>query len=148
MSDAAALAAALEALARRVDEATRESVGLVAHLMQAEVMKQAPVGVTGNSTNAPGDLRRSVDVQGPYGGDGSYEARVGPTMVYSRQREFGGHIYPRSAKMLRFRKFGVTYYRRHVYQKPNPYTKRGYDAGLPKVPALVAEKLTVAIEGG
>jgi hypothetical protein len=85
--------AGLDALSLRVDAATLQSTADALHLFQAAGMLRAPVGTPGNTTNAPGDLARSIDVEGPEGGEGVYEGRVGPTVIYGRQREFGQH-YP------------------------------------------------------
>lgn len=140
--------AGLDALEQRVADATRQIVADAAHLIQADSMGFAPVGVVGNSTNMPGDLRRSIDVEGPVGGDAVWMARVGPTVVYGRQRELGGPIYPQRAKRLRFVKFGVVYYRHRVYQHPEPYMKPGRGAALPEIEAVASERIAIAVEGG
>ena len=145
--DVSGTIAGLDLLAKRVDQATRQIVADVAHLFQAAGIDEAPVGVSGNSTNAPGDLRRSIDVQGPTGRDGIYEALVGPTVVYGRQRELGGAIYPVTATFLRFEKFGVVYYRTRVFQEANPYMKRGYVQTLPSIEPVARERLRAAITG-
>ena len=85
--------AGLDALGLRIDGATRQATADALHLFQAAGMLNAPVGTPGNSTNAPGDLARSIDVEGPEGGDGVYAGEVGPTVVYGRQRELGGTIF-------------------------------------------------------
>ena len=110
-------------------------------------MEKAPVGVTGNSTNAPGDLRRSIVVEGPAGGDGIYSGKVGPTVIYGRQRELGGDIYPVHARALVFTKFGTVYTVQRVYQKPEPFLKPAYDEHLEDLEALAYEHGLAAIEG-
>jgi hypothetical protein len=149
MADVEETIAALDALALRVRGATRDTVADAAHLIQASSMGFAPVGTAGNSTNMPGDLRRSITVDGPVEtGDDSWEAQVGPTVVYGRQRELGGAIYPQSASRLRFEKFGHVYYRWRVYQLPHPYLKPGEEAAMPAIEAVRDERLTIAITGG
>lgn len=157
--------AGLDALEQRVADATRQIVADAAHLIQADSMGFAPVGVVGNSTNMPGDLRRSIDVEGPVGGDAVWMARVGPTVVYGRQRELGGPIYPQHATALAFTKFGTrlvigpevhpgawdntVYLRRPgVYQHARPYMRPGRAAALPEIEAVASERIAVAVEGG
>jgi hypothetical protein len=96
--------AGLDALSLRVDAATLQSTADALHLFQAAGMLRAPVGTPGNTTNAPGDLARSIDVEGPEGGEGVYEGRVGPTVIYGRQRELGGAI----DKLDGYMKFSTT----------------------------------------
>lgn len=147
MADVDATIAALDALMERVDDATGQIVADGLHLIQAASMGFAPVGVTGNSTNAPGDLRRSIIVEGPARvGDHQWTGRVGPTVIYGRQRELGGAIYPQTARSLVFTKFGTTYYRQRVYQHPQPYMKPGADAAIPNIAAVRDARLSEAIQ--
>lgn len=146
MADVEATIAALTALGTRLDDATRQATADVLHLFQGAIMANAPVGKAGNSTNMPGDLRRSVLVDGPHAvGDHTWQGEVGPTMIYSRQRELGGHIFPKTARWLRFTKYGTVYYRKHVYQAPNPYTRRGYNEVLPSVEGVVEARIAAAV---
>lgn len=148
MADVQATITALSALEVRVNDAVRQATADVLHMFQAAIMENAPVGVAGNSTNAPGDLRRSVLVDGPHAiGDNTWAGEVGPTMVYSRQRELGGPIFPKRATFLRFTKFGTVYYRRRVFQHPDPYTKRGYEAVLPAVWGVYEGRIATAVGG-
>lgn len=133
--------AGLQLLSMRVGAATKLITADAAHLIQAESMKAAPVGMAGDSTNAPGDLRRSIDVEGPVKVPGGFFARVGPTTVYGRQRELGGDIYPRTARLLE------TVFSAHVHQKPNPYMLRGEMAAIPKIEAVANARLAAAIGG-
>lgn len=151
--------AGLDAIVKRVQEATRQVTADAAHIIQAQSMQEAPVGVYGNSTNAPGDLRRSIDVQGPEGSGGRYMARVGPTVVYGRQRELGGDIYPKRGTYLAFhwgREPGTTglphlsdgrVLVRHVYQPPNPYMLRGEMESLAMIEAITKERMAAAVVG-
>lgn len=127
-------------------------------------MAHAPVGVGGNSTNAPGDLRRSIIVTGPVPAPDGWAGEVGPTMIYGRQRELGGPIFPKSASALKFTKFGTVYVigpsvipsvsighvfmrRPGVYQKPEPYMLPGYLEVMPSLPAVVDGNISAAIGG-
>jgi len=153
--------AGLDLLEKRVDEGLREAVAQVAHAFQIAGMQQAPVGIAGNSTNAPGDLKRSIDVEGPVAGAYTYVAMVGPTVVYARQREFGGDIYPHAATYLAFHwgkhptgEDGTMptladgrVLARHVFQVENPYLKRAYDQTLPAVSGIVDEHIGAAVMG-
>jgi len=160
--DASGTIAGLDLLAKRADAATRDIVADAAHIVQANVMAVTPVGVPGNTTNPPGDLRRSLDVEGPTGSDGTYVARMGPTKVYSRQRELGGHIYPGRARSigsegiggtspgkqyLVFTKFGVVYKSIHVYQHPRPYMLPGLKASGPQIDTMIEERMGAALVG-
>lgn len=159
-SDVSGTIAGLDALVRRVHDATEQSVSDVAHMFQGLAMKLAPVGSPGNSTNAPADLARSVEVDPIVGGDGVYATRVGPTVVtrnpgpggrvynYSRQREFGGEITPRVAQRLRFSKGGRVYFAHRVMQAGSHYLGRARADGAPFVETLVDKNLTIAVEGG
>lgn len=147
MADVAATLAALDVLSARFDAVMPEIVAEIAHTMQVAIMANAPVGTPGNSTNMPGDLRRSIQVDGPTPvGAHGWEARVGPTTVYGRQRELGGDIYPTTKKVMAFTKFGERIFTRHVYQKPDPYTKTGYDESEGSVSLIVYEQLAAVIE--
>jgi hypothetical protein len=137
----------LELLGMRVDHATRRIVGDAAHIFQAEGMKLAPVGVSGNSTNAPGDLARSIDVEGPRDVGGVYLARVGPTVVYGRQRELGGPIYPTAASILHFVKFGQDVFTMAVRQGPRPYMLPARAQGIPLVEAMANARIAAVLEG-
>jgi hypothetical protein len=154
--EVSATIAGLEVLGQRVDEAVRQSVEDALHLFQAAGGREAPIGVEGNSTNDPGDLARSFDIEGPYGGDGTWAGRVGPTMIYARQRELGGPIVPEEdnstndpgdlrAPLLHFTVFGDEVFTPRVYQFPNPYTKRAYDLTLPALPEVVGAHVEAAL---
>jgi hypothetical protein len=146
--DVAATIAGLGAVGNMINETTGKAVGDVAHLFEARISIEAPVGTPGNSTNAPGDLGRSVIVTGPIGGDGVYEADVGPTMIYSRQRELGGRIYAKNPSgLLTYVKFGHLYRKPSVYQVGQYYTKRAYDFSETAVETIVIEDFALALAG-
>lgn len=161
--DVDATIAGLEDLGRRVDEATQRIVTRSAHVFQALAMKNAPIGDPENSTNEPGDLSRSMDVQdgaGIGGGDGVYMARMGPTVTtanpgrggeifnYGRQREFGGEISPNISPNLVYTSFGEVYRRASVFQEGAHYLLKSRAEGGPEVEGVIYEELTVAVEGG
>ena len=143
--DVARTLAGLDALLARMDLGVKQSIADAAHLIQAAAMEKAPVGTPGNSTNAPGDLARSIEVEGPTGGDGIYAAELGPTVIYGRQRELGGEIYPQIASALHFFRFGEEIYTRHVHQEPEPYMLPALEENwvdiIPLVNARIAEVL-------
>lgn len=158
--DTAGTIAGLDALAHRVNSAVERIVSKGAHLFQAQAMINAPVGDPENSTNDPGDLQRSIDVEGPEGGGGAYVARVGPTVTtanpgrggeifnYGRQREFGGEIFPKVSTYLVFRSFGLWAKKTSVFQVGSFYLTRARDEAQPDVERVIEAELTVAIEGG
>ena len=143
--DVADTIAGFEMLIDRVNAATEGIVGDALHLIQLAAMRNAPIGTPGNSTNPPGDLARSIDVDGPYGGDGLWAGEVGPTVIYGRQRELGGDIYPRTAKALHFWRFGEEVYTRHVYQAPEPYLAPAEAESLPAIQTMADERIAAAI---
>ena len=101
-------------------------------------------GTPGNTTNAPGDLAASVIVDGPIGGNGYYWGATGPTLIYAKQRNFGGYIFARNVTFMRFTIFDRVFYRRMVDQTTpesgaQHYMERAFDAALPAVEILAAE---------
>ena len=156
--DVAKTIAGLELLKARVDHATERIVVQAAHAYQAKAMIFAPVGEADNSTNEPGDLRRSIIATDPEGGGGRYLSRVGPTVItanpgpggsvfnYGRQREFGGLLWAKASLYLAFQSHGLWARKLFVYQFGSHYLLRARmdtDIG-----AIIDANLTVAIEGG
>lgn len=151
--------AGLDALAARIEEAAREVCARAAHIFQAEAMQTAPRGIGGNSTNATGDLARSMEVDGPSGAEGVYAARMGPTVVtrnagpggtvlnYGRIREFGGVITPKVSKALAFDRFGEHVVTSRVEQQGKHYLLRAREEAAPAVDAMVIETVAAAVEG-
>jgi hypothetical protein len=68
-------------------------------------------------------------------------------VIYGRQRELGGPIYPQRAVALRFTKFGIVYYSLRVFQTANPYMLRGETAAIPQVAAVAHERVMLALMG-
>lgn len=139
--------AALGDLGKRMDTAAFNTVKDGLDLIQLSARAKAPVGTPGNSTNAPGDLGRSIEVEGPAGDGGIYSGKVGPTVIYGRQRELGGDIY-KSPGWMKFMwgDKGLTF-AHHVYQKPEPYLKPATEEQLPNLEVLAYEHALAAIEG-
>lgn len=151
--------AGLELLAKRVTDATEAIAADAAHVFQERAMEFAPVGMAGNSTNAAGDLARSIHVEGPYGSGGGYVARVGPTVTtanpgpggvtynYGRLREFGGTVVPHVSAALVFTKMGQTYTRASVTQVGSHYLLRARLEGMSAVEGRIQVRLTWAVGG-
>lgn len=146
MVDVNAAIAALVDIQAAMDAACREIVVDGAHIVQAASMGFAPVG----DRPGGGQLRRSIDVKGPMPSPlGGWEAKVGPTVIYGRQRELGGAIFPVRAKALHWvDAAGVEHFALRVYQHPEPYMKPGLAASRAAVYAMAEAKVAVVIEGG
>lgn len=140
-------------LAGRIDRATRDIASDALKLFQLAGMKEAPVGTPGNTTNPPGDLSRSIDVDGPSGGSGVYTGQVGPTTIYGRQRELGGDIYPKNVLHGTYTKFGTQYSygpgfgKGYVHQEGDHYMLRAYGATLPAVKIMADARVVAAVAG-
>ena len=152
--------AALLALDGRIDEATKQIAGDAACVVRDMSALYARSGSPGNSTNPPGDLKRSIDVEGPVGGDGVYMARVGPTVEsmnpgpggsirnYGRIQELGGVITPRVSQRLAFTIYGEFRTAMFVVRPPRPYMKPGREQSLPHIEELASSEIAKAIAGG
>ncbi len=79
--------AALQAMAGRVDMASRATVGDAAHMVERQTKLNA-TGRPGPKVRS-GRLRGGIRVVGPRRAAGGWEAMVGPTVVYSRRIELG-----------------------------------------------------------
>jgi hypothetical protein len=144
--DASATIAALTVLSGRFEADAKQVTEMALEQVRNLGALWAPAGIPGNSTNAPGDLKRSIDISPIVRiREGEYTGRVGPTVIYGRQRELGGHIYPRRARVLHFWKFGQEVYTHHVYQPPHPYMKPGRAAALPIIRARTDVIITATI---
>ncbi len=67
-----------------------------------------PVGVLGNSTNPPGELKASIQIYSRSGGgSGRVVYQYGTDLIYSKQREFGGDISAKNVPYLVFSIFGT-----------------------------------------
>ena len=128
MPGESAAIAEIDKLIARLDAATAKGVMTGILDVEAKAKALAPIGPS-HGGDAPGDLRRSIQSQGPARlGQGRYAARTGPTTRYGRIRELGGHIYPVRAKALRWQDGTGWHTAGHVYQKPHPYLKPAVSA--------------------
>lgn len=147
--DVSSAVAGLDAIAAAVTAATADITYDAAERFKLGEEWNIKPGTAGNTTNPPGDLARSIDIEGPVGGEGVYESRVGPTVVYSWQREMGGPI----DKLDGWMKFiwgerGLVY-AHHVFQEGTFYRERAYDEILPDIEPMAIERIAEAIaEGG
>lgn len=127
--EVAATIAGLEAWLDRMRAATRDAVAEGASEINWLARANAPIGLP-----TPGRLKASIRVTGPYPlSRDAYAAKVGPTVVYGRIRELGGHIWPHGHPFLAFQwaQAPPTMRRlpdgrvlaRHVYQRGRPYLK-------------------------
>lgn len=138
--------AALDRLKARIDDATRDAVDDVLHKFQDAIVTEAPVGVPPNSTNAPGDLGRSVRIDGPSPVSAhSWEGMVGPTTIYARQRELGGWIYGNPLLYFYSTKQGHKIHKHEVYQVGQHYTLRAYEMVMPTVHDSVLVRIASAL---
>lgn len=113
----AELVHALERLAVQADEATRLATATAAHEVEAETKRL--LGLTSHRKGTPtpsspgeppalvtGTLRRSIHVEGPIRvGVGTWQAGIGPTVVYGRIQELGGSCGKGHAARLPARPF-------------------------------------------
>ncbi len=137
----------MDALASRIHSATRRIVDQGAHLIQDASRSYAPVGVPGNSTNAPGDLARSIIVEGPNEITNGYVAYIGPTVIYGRQRALGGALVPKTAPAMVFTVFGTTFVRTFVNQIAHPFMHPGRDTAVPSIVTMANTQVGLAIVG-
>lgn len=86
--DADRFNAQLRAMAARADDATRQAVADGAALIERK-MKENSSGRPGPNVQT-GAHRRGIVTEGPVKTGNRWEARTGPTMVYSRRLELGG----------------------------------------------------------
>lgn len=94
--DASGFNAHLRAMAERADAATRQAVVDSAALVERKA-KENSSGRPGPNVQS-GAHRRSIVTDGPSRVGNTWEARVGPTMVYSRRLELGGGNWPAGLK--------------------------------------------------
>jgi hypothetical protein len=122
LRDKAALAA--PAAAKAMGEAYKD------HLQNVTLVRSShpPATKTPSPPGSPpalmtGTLRRSITcVQGP--GGGTYgTALVSPHTIYARIQEYGGHIYPKRVRYLRWVEDGMVHYSKHVYIPERPYLR-------------------------
>lgn len=96
---------------------------------------------------ATGRLRRSI-LPTPIARVSAYRwsGMVGPTTVYGRQKELGGHIYPVRARYLRFiARDGTLVFTHHVYQRPHPFLKPATVTVRSRFRGVVERRVAAAI---
>ena len=137
----------------RVRSATAKAVVDSALIVQRAAMANAP--------KETGNLARSIKITGPFvAGRDTWKAMVGPTTVYGRQRELGGHIYPKNVTWMRWAdpagKYGYLHrswgtpgfaYSQHVYQRPQPYLHPAVDESLVEIRKRFADRIGAAMKG-
>lgn len=141
MPGADAAAAAIDALILRLDAATRGFTSDAVHMIGrgAKTLAHVKTGTLRRSILPTPVVRVSAHV---------WTARVGPTVVYGRQKELGGDIYPVRAQALRFiAADGALIYTQHVYQKPQPYLKPAVDEAFPRMRGVLERRVRDAILG-
>ncbi len=118
---------AIEVLMAQLTEATQRATGDGADIVQSLARRNLA------AKTKTGRLERSIEVTGPSPTSADrFEALVGPTVVYGRIHELGGHINPLNHPYFAF------YWKGHeappilkdgrvlvphVYQEPQPYLK-------------------------
>lgn len=148
----------IENLEKRVKVALYNFVEEAAKDVQQKAAAFSPEGTGGNSTNAPGDLARSIYITGPVNVNANgteYYAEIGPTVIYGRLRELGGEInavmafhwgkfpYGRWGTIARLPDGRVLV--QHITQKPEPYLHPAYVQLLPKIESMVRTNLLTAL---
>jgi len=148
-------AAAFEEAVLRIELAFAEAVEEVLESAKTHLEEFAPVGREGNSTNPPGDLKDSMVIEGPVGGDGVFTGSVGPTAVsawdgvteYGHFRDVGGTLIAHNdSGLMTFTIDGNIYRKSIVVQEGAHYVAAAYEATEPEVDDIVARYLAEAIE--
>lgn len=115
---------AMDDIIAKQSAAAREALVLSAHEVERQAKEELSLGSheKGQPTNAPpgeppdlvsGKLRQSITVKGPTPvGTNSWEAQIGPTVIYGRIQELGGDTGRDGAAHL----------------PPRPYMKPALDA--------------------
>jgi hypothetical protein len=148
MADTSATIAAIERLKARLGPTVIDIVQASLDEMGRAGRRYAPIGIPGNSTAPPGELRESIVQLVPVveSGGRAY-GRVGPTTIYARQRELGGPIRPVFAKNLHFSIFGREIITRAVFQHGSHYMATAYVQSNSAIRRIRDERLTAAILG-
>lgn len=94
--DAGGFNAHMRAMADEADRATRQAVAEGAALIERK-MKENSSGRPGPKVQT-GAHRRGIVTEGPDRRGQGWEARIGPTVVYSRRLELGGGNWPPGTK--------------------------------------------------
>ncbi len=112
--------AAIDDIIAKADMAARRAVTDGGHLIERRAKQRAPV--------LTGTLRRSIHVDSVVPlGPGRWQSITGPSVIYARQREFGGTIRAKNAPYLKFKGSQGWAQVKSVYQKPQPYMHPAFD---------------------
>ena len=129
----------IDELITRADEAARKVVTDGGHLIERRAKQKAPV--------LTGTLRRSIHVDSVTRlGVGRWESKTGPSVIYARQREFGGTIVPRNASVLAWKGPNGMVFAKSVYQKGKPYMKPAFDESVSGLRELYRVAFREALE--
>lgn len=110
---------------RKLTEATRVGAMEAAATAGAMIIMNAAKGFAPVRT---GNLRRSIHTETVLRSPQKVTVSVGTDVIYAKQREYGGVIVPRSAKMLAWQgPDGQWHFARRVYQKPTPFMRPAFD---------------------
>ena len=114
----------IDEIIAKADIAARKVVTDGGHLIERRAKQNAPVKT--------GTLRRSIHVASITKlGPGRWESKTGPSVIYARQREFGGTIIPRNKSVLSWvGADGGRIFAKSVYQKGKPYMKPAFDQSV------------------
>lgn len=134
---------AMAAMVVRQNAATRTATSKAAHHMEREIKAELSLGshrrgepTTSEPGTPPdmvsGDLRRSVQVDGPWPhAPSGWEAEVGPTIEYGRIQELGGETGRHGA----------------TYLPPRPYVEPTLEKNQAEIAAIYREAWAAALRG-
>lgn len=113
----------------------------------SEMADAVKIEAQANLKNPLGPLATSMRAEGPdMIGTTSWRTKMGPTLIYGRQRELGGHIDPVDATILTAHYRAPGYwtwegqdvFTNHVFQLGQHYLKRGVEMALPRLHHIAA----------
>lgn len=121
--------------------------------VSSEMADEVRLEARANLKDPLGPLAESIHNEGPDQiGATTFQTKTGPTLVYSRQRELGGEIFPRERTVLTaaFRDPGYwtwdygdgrgerDVFTTHVFQVGQHYLKRGVELAMPTLLRIAA----------
>ena len=129
----------IDEIIEKADIAARKAVTDGGHLIERRAKQKAPV--------LTGTLRRSIHVDSVTRlSVGRWESRTGPSVIYARQREFGGTIKPVNASVLAWKGPNGMVFAKSVYQKGKPYMKPAFDESVSAVREIYRLAFREALE--
>jgi hypothetical protein len=134
--------------------ALEEAVREVLDVAKEHIQEFAPVGTPGNTTNPPGDLKDSVEIEGPVTNGEIWEGSVGPTAVsmydevteYGHFRDVGGDLFAHGAEPMKFVIDGNWFSRYTVHQEGAHYMEEAYFLTEPEVTEICERHMTEVTE--